>query len=187
VTPQRLIALRYLRAKHSYGFISFIGYLGMVGLAIGVAALILTLSVMRGFEDEVENKVASMDGHLRLATALGDDAPLPDSLIASILAHAEVEWVIPFTARHALVRKGSQSDGVFLMGANLEQLRNTVHIDDFLTAGTYPSIDDSSSIILGEKLARQLHVAPGGEVVLFDVGYLLEEQGIRGRKFTRDG
>ncbi|UCH11548.1 MAG: ABC transporter permease [Fidelibacterota bacterium] len=156
----------------------------MIGLAIGVAALILTLSVMRGFEDEVEDKVASMDGHLRLSSALGNEVPLPDSLIERIQAYSEVERVIPFTARHALVRRGSRSDGVFLMGADLEQLREVVNIHEFITAGTYPSPDDSAAIILGEKLAKQLQVGPGEEVILFDVAYLLEEQGIRGREFT---
>lgn len=184
MSPQRLIALRYLRTRHSYGFISFIGYLGMTGLAIGVAALILTLSVMRGFEEEVENKVASMDGHLRLANALGEDVPLPDTLLQRLREHPEVEKVIPFIARHALVRRGSQSDGVFLLGADLQQLQEVVSIESFIVAGQLPVSGDTSAIILGEKLAQVLRVAPGDELVLFDITYLLSQQGIRGRRFT---
>ena len=89
--PESFIALRYLRARHSYGFISFIGYLGMIGLAIGVAALILTLSAMRGFEAEVEKKVSGIDGHLRLASALGDKGTLPDSVLAYLTNHSEIQ------------------------------------------------------------------------------------------------
>ncbi len=184
MSPQRFIALRYLRTRHSYGFISFIGYLGMTGLAIGVAALILTLSVMRGFEEEVESKVAGMDGHLRLANALGEDVPLPDSLLQRLRGHPEVEKVIPFIARHALVRRGGQSDGVFLMGADLQQLREVVDIEGFVVAGQLPPPGDTSAIVFGEKLAQVLRVAPGDEVVLFDITYLLGQQGIRGRRFT---
>ncbi len=184
MSPQRFIALRYLRTRHSYGFISFIGYLGMTGLAIGVAALILTLSVMRGFEEEVENKVASMDGHLRLANALGEDVPLPDSLLQRLREHPEVEKVIPFIARHALVRRGGQSDGVFLLGADLQQLQEVVDIEGFIVAGRMPSPGDTSAIVLGEKLAQVLRVVPGDEVVLFDITYLLGRQGIRGRRFA---
>ena len=184
MSPQRFIALRYLRTRHSYGFISFVGYLGMTGLAIGVAALILTLSVMRGFEEEVENKVASMDGHLRLANALDEDVPLPDSLLQRLRGHPEVEKVIPFIARHALVRRGGQSDGVFLMGADLQQLQEVVDIESFVVAGQLPSPGDTSGIILGEKLAQVLRLVPGDEVILFDITYLLDRQGIRGRQFT---
>ncbi|UCD38145.1 MAG: ABC transporter permease [Fidelibacterota bacterium] len=153
-------------------------------MAIGVAALILTLSVMRGFEDEVENKVASMDGHLRLANALGQDVPLPDSLISKLRAHPEVESVIPYVARHALVRRSSRSDGIFLMGADLQQLQGVVDIGSFLTAGKLPPTGDTSAIIIGDKLAQQLGVNPGEKIILFDFNYLLGSQGIRGREFT---
>lgn len=184
MTPQRFIALRYLRTRHSYGFVSFIGYLGMIGLAIGVAALILTLSVMQGFEEEVENKVAGMDGHLRLANALGEDVPLPDTLLQRLREHPEVEKVIPFVARHALIRKGSQSDGIFLLGADLQQLQEVVDLKSFIVAGKLPSPGDTSGLILGEKLASLLRVQPGDEVFLFDIAYLLGRQGIRGRQLT---
>ncbi len=184
MTPQRYIVLRYLRTRHSYGFISFIGYLGMIGLAIGVAALILTLSVMRGFEDEVENKVAGMDGHLRLANALGEDVPLPDTLLQRLREHPEVEKVIPFVARHALARRGGRSDGIYLLGADLQQLQEAVDIESFIIAGQLPSPADTSAIILGEKLAHILRVEPGEEVILFDITYLLDRQGIRGQRFT---
>ena len=79
--PQRLLAARYLRAKHAYGFISFIGYLGMIGLALGVAALILTWSVIRGFETAVQQKVAALDGDLRLVKVLDTPGPLPKDLL----------------------------------------------------------------------------------------------------------
>jgi len=183
VSPQQLIALRYLRAKHSYGFISFIGYLGMIGLAIGVAALILTLSVMRGFTAEVENKVAGIDGHLRLSNVLGEDRSLPDTLLQHLRTNPEVDKVIPFIARHALIRKGVLSDGVFLMGADLQQLYEVVDIESFIVEGELPGSDDTSAIILGEKLAQVLGVELGDDVFLFDIAYLLDQGGIRGRQF----
>ena len=184
MTPQRLIARRYLRAHHSYGFISFIGYMGMAGLAIGVAALILTLSAVRGFENEVAVKVAGMDGHLRLANALGDDVPLPDSLLQTLRDDPQLTQVVPFIARHALVRHGSRSDGILLLGADLEQLAAALNLDGFITAGALPAPGDTSSIVLGQKQAQLLQAAPGDRVILLDITYLLGQQGIRGREFT---
>lgn len=184
MTPQRFIALRYLRSKHSYGFISFIGYLSMAGMAIGVAALILTLSAMRGFEEAVEQKVANMDGHLRLANALGEDSPLPDSLLAALQDHPEVTNVTPFLSRHALVRSGPLADGVLLLGADLARLEEVIDLGDYITAGVMPEKDARGIIILGDKLARSLRVSVGDKVHLFDITYLLGQQGFRGKSFT---
>ena len=184
MTPQRFIALRYLRTKHSYGFISLIGYLGMTGLAIGVAALILTLSVMRGFEEEVAGKVAGMDGHLRLTSVLGEHTALPDSILRRIRAHPEVANVTPFVARHALIRRKQLADGVLVLGADWAQLQEAVDIARLLTAGELPQPGDEATIVLGEKLAHALQVVPGDSLHLFDITYLLSRQGIRGKAFT---
>jgi len=184
MTPERLIALRYLRTRHSYGFISFIGYLGMAGLAIGVAALILTLSVMRGFEDAVASKVAGMDGHLRLSNALGADVPLPDSILQRLRLDPQLKNVVPFLSRHALVRHGRRSDGILLLGADLGELAAALNLEGLITAGRLPDPDDTTAIILGEKQAQLVQVVPGDRIILFDITYLLGHQGIRGREFT---
>lgn len=180
MTPESFIALRYLRARHSYGFISFIGYLGMIGLAIGVAALILTLSAMRGFETEVEKKVSGIDGHLRLASGLGDKGTLPDSVLAYLTNHPEVDKAMPFMASHALMRNRDRSDGIYLFGADLEQLKELMDIENLITAGSFPEPGEPRSVILGEKLAQTLNVQVGDQVFAFDIVYLLGQQGIRG-------
>ncbi len=187
MSPERLIAARYLRSKHAYGFISLIGYLGMTGLAIGVAALILTLSVMRGFTSAVEDKVAAMDGHLRLANAFGTGMPIPDSVYQVIASHPAVVSITPYLTSHALIRKGTLTDGVLLMGADFHKLQQAIDVNAYLTTGTLPQAGATAQIILGEKLAQSLHVSPGEKVYLFDIGYILENQGIRGQTFNVAG
>ncbi len=184
MTPERLIAWRYLRTRHSYGFISLIGYLGIVGLAIGVAALVLTLSVMSGFQEAVEDKVAALDGHLRLASAYGQGIALPDSVLEWLRQDPAVAAVTPFIAHHALVRRGRKSDGVLLLGADWAQLRDVLDIETYLTAGSLPSGGETPLIVIGEKLAATLMAAPGDRIYLFDIDYLLGEQGLRGQAFT---
>ena len=184
MTPERLIAQRYLRAKHDYGFISFIGYLGMLGLALGVAALILTLSIMRGFRNEVELKLSSLDGHVRIRNVAGSSAPLPDSLLAAIAGQPEVTAVTPFIAQHALGRNGQLSDGMLLLGMEWDQLGASLNIGGYLTAGEVPAGGDRKRIILGAKLAQSLRVAPGDRLHLFDITYMLGQQGLRGGAYT---
>ncbi len=184
MTPERLIAWRYLRTRHSYGFISLIGYLGIVGLAIGVAALVLTLSVMSGFQEAVEDKIAAMDGHLRLGSAYGKGAALPDSVLEWLRKDPAVAGVTPFIAHHALVRRGRKSDGVLLLGADWALLQDVLDIETYLTAGSLPSVGEAPLIVIGEKLAATLMAAPGDQIYLFDIDYLLGQQGLRGQAFT---
>jgi lipoprotein-releasing system permease protein len=152
----------------------------MIGLAIGVAALILTLSAMRGFETEVEKKVAGIDGHLRLTSALGEESALPDSILLRLQKHPEIEQVTPFIASHALIRNRDRSDGIYLLGADLQQLREVMNVERLITAGSFPVAEDSASLILGDKLAQTLNVQVGDRVFAFDITYLLGHQGIRG-------
>lgn len=184
MTPERLIAWRYLRARHAYGFISLIGYLGIVGLAIGVAALVLTLSVMSGFQEAVEDKVAALDGHLRLASAYGQGSALPDSVLEWLRRDPAVAAVTPFIAQHALVRRGRKSDGVLLLGADWAQLREVLEIETYIIAGSLPSGGEAPLIVIGAKLAATLNAAPGDQLYLFDIDYLLGQQGLRGQEFT---
>lgn len=181
--PTRFIALRYLRAKHNYGFVSFIGYLGMIGLAIGVAAMILTLSIMEGFEEAVADKVAGMDGHLRLTNGLGTGTALPDSVYIWLNNQPEVTSVTPYVAGNALVRNGRRSDGLLLLGASWENLAVAIDMETYLIAGDLPAAGDVFSIIIGEKMAQSLRVSVGDEIHLFDINYLLGEQGFRGDRF----
>ncbi len=184
MTPERLIARRYLRARHDYGFISLIGYLGMIGLAIGVAALILTFSIMRGFRSEVERKLAGLDGHIRLSTALGDGTPLSAELLGRLADRPEVIAVTPFVVQNALARHGRISDGVLLLGIDWGGLREAIEIESYLTAGSLPDPGTRGELVLGAKLARSLRVSTGDRLHLFDINYLLGEQGLRGAAFT---
>lgn len=184
MTPETFIARRYLRAQREYGFISFIGYLGMIGLAIGVAALILTFSMMTGFRGEVERKLAGLDGHLRLTNSMGGDASLPEDVLARVARRPEVVAVSPFLAQHALIRNGPLSDGTLLMGLNWGDIQTAIRIQDYIVSGELPVEGHEGALVLGEKLATNLRTKVGEQLHLFDITYLLGSQGLRGAAFT---
>ena len=142
---------------------------------------------MRGFTNEVERKLASLDGHVRITNVAGSSATLPDSLLAGIARRPEVAGVTPFLARHALARNGQRSDGMLLLGMEWEQLSATLNIDDYLTAGELPAGGEQRRIVLGAKLAQSLRVKPGDGLHLFDITYLLGKQGLRGGAYTVAG
>ena len=76
------VGLRYLRARKGSGFVSFVTFASVIGVALGVATLIVVLSVMNGFENEVQTRIAGTDAHVVLLGATVSGIDEPDSLVA---------------------------------------------------------------------------------------------------------
>ena len=157
------IGLRYLRAKRRNGFISFISLASILGIAIGVAALITTLAVMSGFQREIRDRMLQMAAH---ATVTGDGVPLQDwrRAVAEARRDPRVAGVAPYVEKEALLQ-GAQNQPAIVRGALPQQegqvstlARKMVQgrLDD-LTPGSY-------NIVLGQELALWLGVGVGDSV-----------------------
>ena len=111
-----LIGLRYTRAQPREGvsnrFISFIALISMLGLALGVAALIVVLSVMNGFQKEVRDRMLSVIPHVEVFSADGDALPDWRSTAEAARRHPAVRGAAPFTASQVLVTRGEAMRGV---------------------------------------------------------------------------
>ena len=113
------VGLRYTRAGRSSsrnGFISFISGVSMLGIALGVAALIIVLSVMNGFQKEVRDRMLSVVSHIEVFAPGG--AALPDvaKTLAEVKQNAEVVGAAPFIAAQALIARGEDMKGVMVRG-----------------------------------------------------------------------
>src|SRR5262245_55003153 len=110
-----LIGRRYLRSGRGNRFVSLISIISMVGVTIGVAVLIVVLSVMNGFEAELRERMLSMTAH---ATIRGMGAGMPNwqALAAASLRDPEVVAVAPYIEDHALLMAADHSSGASLVG-----------------------------------------------------------------------
>jgi lipoprotein-releasing system permease protein len=168
------IGWRYTRAGRAgrrNGFISFISGVSMLGIALGVAALIIVLSVMNGFQKEVRERMLSVIAHAEVFDASG--APLADwqALAAQVQQHKAVRAVAPFVASQALIARGEDMRGVMVRG-----------IDPAVEAGVTPLAaqlkDDvlarltpgSWKVVLGIQLARSLGVEAGDVITVVTPG-----------------
>ena len=108
------IGLRYLRAKRRNGFISFISMASILGIAIGVAALITTLAVMSGFQTEIRNRMLEMAAH---ATITADGVPMENWREAVAVARKDqrVAGAAPYVEAEAMLR-GQRSQGAIVRG-----------------------------------------------------------------------
>ncbi|GAB2824134.1 lipoprotein-releasing ABC transporter permease subunit [Comamonas piscis] len=155
------------RATRRNGFISFISGVSMLGIALGVAALIIVLSVMNGFQKEVRDRMLSVVSHIEIFTPGGDALPDPARTIAEAKANPNVIGAAPFVSAQALVARGEDMRGALLRGIDPalepEVTDMTTGIDQSSLQALTPG---SFNVVLGSELARILGVGQGDQVTL---------------------
>ena len=158
------IALEYLRSK-TKGATSFVSSLAYTCVALGVAVLIIVSSVMNGFEKELRDRILNVIPH---ASIIGV-TPISDwNEIYTILKdHPKVVGAAPFIQSQMLIGSSDEVYGSNLIGINPNSEKNVSIVSNFITKGSYESLNESSNnIILGELLARKLNLDIGNQVSL---------------------
>ncbi len=160
------IGLRYTRAKRRNHFISFISLISMAGIALGVTALIVVLSVMNGFQEELRSRILGVASHLEI-TGAGDSLSDWPGLDAQVRRHPEVRGTAPYVRGQALLANGSNPRGALLRGVLPER---EGAVSDFATAMKAGRLSDlragEYNIILGLELARSLGLTIGDKVAV---------------------
>ena len=155
------------RATRRNGFISFISGVSMLGIALGVAALIIVLSVMNGFQKEVRDRMLSVVSHIEIFTPGGDAMPDVAKTMAEARQNPNVIGAAPFVAAQALVARGEDMRGALLRGIDpaLEP-----EVTDMATGIQQQALQaltpGSFNVVLGSELARILGVEAGDQVTL---------------------
>jgi lipoprotein-releasing system permease protein len=184
-----LIASRYLHSKHNDGFVSFVTTIGILGVALGTATLIIALSVLGGFEREITEKVVGFTSHMQV---LGfQNQPLKDYERNARMIEDSiplVKAVAPFVSREALIRSKENVDGILLKG--LDPLNDVSMTRKFIVAGKYDISKKEgapSNIVLGKRLAVRLGVEVGSKVTVFGIGRLIEQGQYKVMQFLVSG
>lgn len=163
---ERLVAWRLLRARHKQSFISAIAVISLVGVAIGVAVLIIVMSVMNGFRAELYARILGLNGHITVAAAQG---PLTDfDALAARLRQAEgVTAVIPVVEGEVMATtERGVAKGALVRGMRLDDLQARPNLADGIVQGRLTAIADNGGLILGERLRRDLGIEIGGVLTL---------------------
>ncbi len=163
------IGLRYLRAKRRNGFISFISLASILGIAIGVAALITTLAVMSGFQREIRDRMLQMAAHATV-TASGEAMENWRQAIAEARKDPRVAGAAPYIETQALL-SGTRKQGALIRGVDPAQEGKVSVLAEKMVEGRLEDLRPGSfNIVLGRELALWLGVGVGDKVlVLTDV------------------
>ncbi len=159
------IGLRYLRAKRRNGFISFISMASILGIAIGVAALITTLAVMTGFQREIRDRMLQMAAH---ATITADGVPMENwrQAVSAAYADPRVAGAAPYVETEALLQ-GSRRQPAIVRGVVPEEEGKVSVLGQKMIQGRLDQLAPGSfNIVLGAELATWLGVGVGDSVIV---------------------
>ncbi|MBK8162334.1 MAG: lipoprotein-releasing ABC transporter permease subunit [Gammaproteobacteria bacterium] len=160
------IGLRYTRAKRRNHFISFISLISMLGIALGVTALITVLSVMNGFEKELRERILGVVSHATVQGGAGAIMDWPE-LRARLAGYPGVTGVAPFVHAEGMISHGERVAGTILQGVLPEEEPAVSELPRKIVAGDFASLTAGSyGIVLGQELAYNLGVALGDQVVV---------------------
>ncbi len=164
------IAKRFLQSQRRGGVVSFITLFSILGITLGTATLIITLSILAGFEKEIKDKVIAFITHIQVHSF--NDQPLTYSHERLITLQQNlngIQSIMPYVAKEGMIRSRKAVDGIYLKGIDLSHdqslLKRYLKEGKFLDQSTEPT----KQIIIGKKLAVKLSVQVGDSVVLFGV------------------
>jgi lipoprotein-releasing system permease protein len=189
VQYELLVGLRYTRAKRRNHFISFISLTSMLGIALGVAALIVVLSVMNGFQKEVRARILGVVAHVQIT---GADNRLADwrSVAREAAANPAVKAAAPFVNAQGMLMLGASVRGVLVRGVLPDLEQKVAEIGLRMVEGRLESLAPGEfRIVLGAELARALGARVGDKVTLIAPQGLVTPAGIlpRLKQFTVTG
>ncbi|MFO7648072.1 MULTISPECIES: lipoprotein-releasing ABC transporter permease subunit [Halomonas] len=183
-----LIGLRYVRAKRRNHFISFISLTSMLGLMLGVAVLILVLSVMNGFDHELRTRILGMVPHAKVESRTG--MVEWESLAERLMERERVIGAAPYVEQQGMFSVGGRNQGAMVNGIHPEWEDRVSIIGRHMQQGSLADLEPGEwNIVLGSILARRLGVDVGDRVTLLVPEASITPAGVfpRLKRFTVSG
>jgi lipoprotein-releasing system permease protein len=161
-----LVGMRYLRARTHNRFVSFISTISILGVALGVAVLIVVLSVMNGFETELRTRILAMTSHATLES-FGDGLAAWGEVRDRVEQDAQVRAAAPYLQGEAMLLREGNVSGAIVRGIIPGEERRVSGLADKFVSGSLDELTPGAwNVVLGSALARELQVEVGDRVVL---------------------
>ncbi len=163
---ERMLAFRYLRARRQEGFVSVIAVISVLGILLGVAALIIVMAVMNGFRQELLSRILGVNGHL---TIYGVSKPIEDyeALTDQLAGLPGVRVVTPQVQGQVMIVAGGAASGGLVRGMRPADLKARELIADNITAGDLGAFtEDGEAVLIGSRMAQKLGLKVGDNLTL---------------------
>src|SRR3569623_1923050 len=163
---ERMIARRYLLPGKGEGFIFLVATISLVAVMLGVAALIIVMSVMNGFRAELFDKIIGLNGH---AVVQGYGGRLPDwqQIVQEAKRTPGITSAVPMIEQPLMASYNGRVEGVLVRGMRMQDIMGNATLRGKVVAGSFADLKPGSdSVAIGARLAEQLGATVGGEVSL---------------------
>ncbi|HSO43565.1 MAG TPA: lipoprotein-releasing ABC transporter permease subunit [Rhodospirillales bacterium] len=160
-----MMASRYLRPRRQDGFVSVIAMFSLLGIALGVATLIIVMSVMNGFREELMKRILGLNGHLSLyanSVSLTDY----DAVAARVADVPGVVLVAPVVEGQVMATANTVARGALVRGMRPEDLRRRAIIAENIVSGSLAAFAGDNAVVVGSRLAERMGLAVGDDITL---------------------
>ena len=162
---ERMMAMRYLRARRQEGFISVIAWFSLTGIALGVATLIIVMSVMNGFRQELLSRILGINGHL-MVSGYANELKDFDNLADKVRKVPGVVLISPMIEGQIMATARGVARGAVVRGMRTEDIKKRSIIAENIVAGSLDNVNGKDSILIGARLASLLGLRIGDKVSL---------------------
>jgi len=161
---ERMVAFRYLRARRQEGFVSVIAIFSLLGIALGVATLIIVMSVMNGFRADLIGRILGLNGHLGVYAESGAMSDF-DAIAARVREVPGIVSATPLVEGQVMATGAAGAAGALVRGIRPDDIRGRALLADHIVAGSLAEFGDDG-IVIGDRLAHRLGISVGGRITL---------------------
>ena len=159
------VGFRYLKSRKKTGFVSVIAGFSFLGIMLGVATLIIVMSVMNGFRAELMGRILGFNGHLSVQPTWGPVLQLDEKLLADLRKTHGIISVAPLIEGQVMVSTNMHAQGALIRGLRAEDFKaRPLLFDDF--SGNFEEFKNEEGVILGTRLASKMGVQKGNKITL---------------------
>ena len=162
---ERLVALRYLRARRQEGFISVIAFFSLAGITLGVATLVIVMAVMNGFRHELLSRILGVNGHVNVLASTKSLDEF-DAIAAQIKAVSGVLSAAPIVEGPVMATANGVANGALVRGMREEDFLRRPLLADSIVTGGLEGFEEGKGVIIGSRMAQAMRLRPGQKVTL---------------------
>lgn len=163
---ERMVAMRYLRARRKEGFVSVIAAFSFLGIVLGVATLIIVMAVMNGFRQELLSRVLGLNGHLGVYPAYGAALGGYEKTAERVGRIDGVNMVMPLIEGQVMVSSERNAQGAIVRGVRPRDFAKRKLLADSVAGGTADVLSQKGTVVIGDRLAQKLGVYVGEDITL---------------------
>ncbi|MCH2395602.1 MULTISPECIES: lipoprotein-releasing ABC transporter permease subunit [Oceanibaculum] len=162
---ERMVAFRYLRARRQEGFISVIAGFSLLGIALGVATLIIVMSVMNGFRAELLGRILGVNGHL---TIFAQQGPLTGyaGMVDQVQLVEGVTMAFPQVEGQVMATANGVASGALVKGMRREDVQRRALLSNAIMAGSLDAFEGNDAVMIGTRMAQRMNLTVGNQITL---------------------